>query len=86
MLDHVSITVSDITRRPRSQAGRRQRRASDDDWLPRRPGREGSEMLRNGGFGVLEALGMVELAECCYGVLGQGIVNGPGAHVVRAGR
>jgi methyltransferase (TIGR00027 family) len=47
---------------------------------------EVSDMLRAKGFGVVEDLGLAELTERFYGTLKQGIVIGPGAHVVRAQR
>jgi methyltransferase (TIGR00027 family) len=43
-----------------------------------------AELLRQKGFGIVEDLGMAEIAERFYGALKQGIVIGPGAHVVRA--
>jgi methyltransferase (TIGR00027 family) len=43
-----------------------------------------SQMLCNKGFGVVEDLGLAELTERFYGALKQGIVIGPGGHVVRA--
>ena len=43
-----------------------------------------AEMLRHKGFGIVEDLGMAEIADRFYGALKQGIVIGPGAHVVRA--
>ena len=43
-----------------------------------------SKMLRNKGFGIVEDLGMAGIAERFYGALKQGIVIGPGAHIVRA--
>jgi methyltransferase (TIGR00027 family) len=45
-----------------------------------------SEMLRAKGFRVVEDLGLAELTERFYGALKQGIVIGPGGHVVRAQR
>jgi methyltransferase (TIGR00027 family) len=44
-----------------------------------------SKLLRNKGFGIVEDLGLAEIAERFYGALKQGIVIGPGAHIVRAG-
>jgi hypothetical protein len=41
-------------------------------------------MLRGKGFGIVEDLGMAEIAERFYGALKRGIVTGPGGHVVRA--
>jgi hypothetical protein len=43
-------------------------------------------MLRGKGFAVVEDLGLAELTKRFYGKLKQGIVIGPGAHVVRAQR
>ena len=55
-----------------------------EPWLSLFDPLELSEMLRNKGFGVVEDLGLAELTEHFYGVLKQGIVIGPGAHVLRA--
>jgi hypothetical protein len=41
-------------------------------------------MLRDKGFQGVEDLGMAEIAGRFYGALKQGIVIGPGAHIVRA--
>jgi hypothetical protein len=41
-------------------------------------------MLRHKGFGIVEDLGMAEITDRFYGALKQGIVIGPGGHVVRA--
>jgi len=43
-------------------------------------------MLRQKGFAFVEDLGLAEIADRFYGALRQGIVIGPGAHVVRAQR
>ena len=43
-------------------------------------------MLRNKGFEGVEDLGLAEIADRFYGALKQGIVIGPGAHIVRAGK
>jgi methyltransferase (TIGR00027 family) len=44
-----------------------------------------SAMLRDKGFGVVEDLGLAEIADRFYGAfLRQGIVIGPGGHVARA--
>ena len=45
-----------------------------------------SNLLRNKGFEVVEDLGMAEIADRFYAALKQGIVSGPGAHIVRAGK
>ncbi len=55
-----------------------------EPWLSLFDPLELSEMLRNKGFGVVEDLGLAELTERFYGALKQGIVIGPGAHVLRA--
>jgi methyltransferase (TIGR00027 family) len=55
-----------------------------EPWLSLFDPVELSEMLRNKGFGVVEDLGLAELTERFYGALKQGIVIGPGAHVLRA--
>jgi methyltransferase (TIGR00027 family) len=43
-----------------------------------------SKMLRNKGFGIVEDLGLAEITDRFYGALKQGIVIGPGGHVIRA--
>ena len=55
-----------------------------EPWLSLFDPVELSEMLRDKGFGIVEDLGLAELTERFYGGLKQGIVIGPGAHVVRA--
>jgi methyltransferase (TIGR00027 family) len=55
-----------------------------EPWLSLFDPAELSKILRNKGFGVVEDLGMAELSDRFYGALKQGIVIGPGAHVVRA--
>jgi methyltransferase (TIGR00027 family) len=55
-----------------------------EPWLSLFDPLELSEILRNKGFGVVEDLGLAELTERFYGALKQGIVIGPGAHVLRA--
>jgi methyltransferase (TIGR00027 family) len=57
-----------------------------EPWLSLFDPAELSEMLHHRGFGVVEDLGMAEIAGRFYGALKQGIVIGPGAHVVRARR
>jgi len=42
------------------------------------------ELLRCAGFNEIEDLGASEMAERFYGVLGRGMVLGPGPHIVRA--
>jgi methyltransferase (TIGR00027 family) len=60
--------------------------ARGEPWLSLFDPGEISEMLRNKGFGVVEDLGLAELTDRFYGALKQGIVIGPGGHVVRAQR
>ena len=55
-----------------------------EPWLSLFDPAELSKMLRNKGFGIVEDLGMAGIAERFYGALKQGIVIGPGGHVVRA--
>jgi methyltransferase (TIGR00027 family) len=55
-----------------------------EPWLSLFDPAELSKMLRNKGFGIVEDLGMGEIADRFYGVLKQGITIGPGAHIVRA--
>jgi len=55
-----------------------------EPWLSLFDPVELSELLRNKGFGVVEDLGLAELTERFYGALKQGIVIGPGGHVLRA--
>ena len=55
-----------------------------EPWLSLFDPVELSEMLRDKGIGLVEDLGLAELTERFYGGLKQGIVIGPGAHVVRA--
>jgi len=57
-----------------------------EPWLSLFDPAELSGMLRRRGFGVVEDLGLAEIADRFYGTLRQGIVIGPGAHVVRAQR
>ena len=56
-----------------------------EPWLSLFDPAELSKMLRNKGFGIVEDLGLSEIADRFYGALKQGIVIGPGAHIVRAG-
>ncbi len=58
--------------------------ARGEPWLSLFDPVELSEMLRKKGFGIVEDLGLAELTDRFYGALKQGIVFGPGAHVVRA--
>jgi len=53
-------------------------------WLSLFDPPELAEMLRNSGFGIVEDLGLAEIADRFYGALKQGIVIGPGPHLVRA--
>ena len=55
-----------------------------EPWLSLFDPAELSEMLHNKGFGVVEDLGLAEITDRFYGALKQGIVIGPGAHLVRA--
>jgi len=55
-----------------------------EPWLSLFDPAELSKMLRNKGFGIVKDLGMAEIADRFYGALKQGIVIGPGAHIVRA--
>ena len=57
--------------------------ARGEPWLSLLDPVELSEMLHNKGFGV-EDLGLAEIVDRFYGALKQGIVIGPGAHLVRA--
>jgi methyltransferase (TIGR00027 family) len=58
--------------------------ARGEPWLNFFDSPELAEILRNKGFGVIEDLGVAELAERFYGALKQGVRTGPGGHVVRA--
>ncbi len=58
--------------------------ARGEPWLSLFDPAELSKMLRNKGFGIVEDLGLAEIAERFYGALKQGIAIGPGAHIVRA--
>ena len=60
--------------------------ARGEPWLSLFDPAELSKMLRDKGFGIVEDLGLAEIADRFYGALKQGIVIGPGAHIVRAGR
>jgi methyltransferase (TIGR00027 family) len=55
-----------------------------EPWLSLFDPIELSELLRQKGFAIIEDLGLAEIADRFYGALKQGIVIGPGAHVVRA--
>src|SRR5258705_1819186 len=55
-----------------------------EPWLRLFGPAELSKMLCNKGFGIVEDLGMVEITDRCYGALKQGIMIGPGTHIVRA--
>ena len=55
-----------------------------EPWLSLFDPAELSEMLCNKGFGVVEDLGLAEIADRFYGDLKQDIRIGPGPHVVRA--
>jgi methyltransferase (TIGR00027 family) len=58
--------------------------ARGEPWLSLFDPAELSKMLRNKGFGIVEDLGLAEIVDRFYGALKQGIVIGPGAHIVRA--
>jgi methyltransferase (TIGR00027 family) len=58
--------------------------ARGEPWLSLFDPAELSRMLRSKGFGIVEDLGLAEIADRFYGALKQGIVIGPGAHIVRA--
>jgi methyltransferase (TIGR00027 family) len=60
--------------------------ALGEPWLSLFDPRELLGMLRQKGFGVVEDLGLAEIADRFYGALRHGIVIGPGAHMVRAQR
>jgi methyltransferase (TIGR00027 family) len=60
--------------------------ARGEPWLSLFDPGEVSDMLRAKGFAGVEDLGLAELTNRFYGDLKQGIVIGPGAHVVRAQR
>jgi methyltransferase (TIGR00027 family) len=60
--------------------------ARGEPWLSPFDPAELAEMLRQKGFGIVEDLGLAELTDRFYGALKQGIVIGPGGHVVRARR
>jgi methyltransferase (TIGR00027 family) len=57
--------------------------ARGEPWLSLFAPKELSEMLSSKGFAAIEDLGLAELADRFYGTLKQGIIVGPGAHVVR---
>jgi methyltransferase (TIGR00027 family) len=55
-----------------------------EPWLSLFEPAELHELLRCAGFNEIEDLGAPEMAERFYGVLGRGMVLGPGPHIVRA--
>ena len=55
-----------------------------EPWLSFFDPAELSKMLRDKGFGIVEDLGMAEIADRFYGAFKRGIVTGPGGHLVRA--
>ena len=57
-----------------------------EPWLSFFDPTELLHLLRSHGFAEIEDLGLSEIAERFYGVFGQGIVLGPGPHIVRAQR
>lgn len=58
--------------------------ARGEPWLSLFDPVELSELLHDRGFGVVEDLGLAEISDRYYGPLKQGILIGPGPHVVRA--
>jgi methyltransferase (TIGR00027 family) len=60
--------------------------ARGEPWLSLFDPAELAEMLHAKGFQTIEDLGMAAIADRFYGVLRQGAVIGPGAHMVRAQR
>jgi methyltransferase (TIGR00027 family) len=60
--------------------------ARSEPWLSLFDPAELSNMLRDKGFEDVEDLGLVEIADRFYGALKQGIVIGPGPHIMRAGK
>jgi methyltransferase (TIGR00027 family) len=60
--------------------------ARGEPWLSLFDPTEMSAMLRDKGFEPVRDLGLAEIADRFYGTLKQGIITGPGAHVVRAQR
>lgn len=59
--------------------------ARGEPWLSLFDPAELSDMVRKKGFDI-EDLGLAEIAERFYGVLKEGVVMGPGAHLVRVRR
>ena len=70
-------------RRENAMATAAKAAARGEPWLSLFDPVELSELLHNKGFGV-EDLSLAEIVDRFYGALKQGIVIGPGAHVVRA--
>jgi hypothetical protein len=58
--------------------------ARGEPWLSLFDPVDLSELLHDRGFGVVEDLGLAEIADRYYGAFKQGVVIGPGPHVVRA--
>jgi methyltransferase (TIGR00027 family) len=58
--------------------------ASGEPWLSFFDPAELTEILRHKGFRTIEDLGIAELTDRFYGTLKQGIVIGPGGHIIRA--
>jgi methyltransferase (TIGR00027 family) len=71
-------------RRPNVMATAARTASLGEPWLSLLDPAELSEMLHKKGFGIVEDLGLAEIADRFYGALKQGIVIGPGAHIVRA--
>lgn len=57
-----------------------------EPWLSLFDPIELADMLRAKGFATVEDLGLAKVADRFYGALKQGVIIGPGAHVVRAQR
>jgi len=57
-----------------------------EPWLSLFDPAELAGLLNHKGFGIVEDLGLSEIAARFYGALSQGIVIGPGGHFVRARR
>jgi methyltransferase (TIGR00027 family) len=60
--------------------------ARGEPWLSLFDRAELTGMLHDKGFATIEDLGMAEISDRFYGELKQGVVIGPGAHMVRARR
>jgi methyltransferase (TIGR00027 family) len=60
--------------------------ARGEPWLSLFDPSELAKLLHDKGFGVVEDLGLAEIADRFYGTLREGIPIGPGGHVARAQR